>query len=175
MSRRLSLAVAVVDGGGHIVASQRMDGTALGAAQLAIGKAYTSVLWGTPTGDFMESTQPGGLDAVALGQLTAQVGATQVGILVEAATRNVGDRVDDPRVGQLGPGRLGQVERLDAGERFAFALGGVLAQHLRHRVMQGVPYVISGQKNGRGANRRAGHPIACFNCLTSRYSSLAPV
>jgi glc operon protein GlcG len=62
MSRQLSLAVAVVDGGGHIVASQRMDGAALGAAQLAIGKAYTSVLWGTPTGDFMRSTQPGGDD-----------------------------------------------------------------------------------------------------------------
>jgi uncharacterized protein GlcG (DUF336 family) len=62
MSRQLSLAVAVVDDGGQIVASQRMDGTALGAMQLAIGKAYTSVLWGTPTGDFMQSTQPGGDD-----------------------------------------------------------------------------------------------------------------
>jgi uncharacterized protein GlcG (DUF336 family) len=62
VSRALSLAVAVVDDGGHVVASQRMDGTALGAMQLAIGKAYTSVLWGTPTGDFMRSTQPGGDD-----------------------------------------------------------------------------------------------------------------
>ena len=39
-----------------------MDGTALGAMQLAVGKAYTSVLWGTPTGEFMQSTQPGGDD-----------------------------------------------------------------------------------------------------------------
>ena len=61
-SRHLSLAVAVVDDGGHVVASQRMDGAALGAMQLAIGKAYTSVLWGTPTGDFQQSTQPGGDD-----------------------------------------------------------------------------------------------------------------
>lgn len=61
-SRGLSLAVAVVDDGGHLVASQRMDGAALGAMQLAIGKAYTSVLWGAPTGDFMRSTQPGGDD-----------------------------------------------------------------------------------------------------------------
>jgi len=61
-SRELSLAVAVVDDGGHIVASQKMDGAALGAMQLAVGKAHTSVLWGMPTGDFTQSTQPGGDD-----------------------------------------------------------------------------------------------------------------
>jgi glc operon protein GlcG len=61
-SRGLSLAVAVVDDGGHIVTSQRMDGAALGAMELAVGKAYTSVLWGTPTGEFTQSTQPGGDD-----------------------------------------------------------------------------------------------------------------
>ena len=62
LSRDLSLAIAVVDDGGHVVASQRMDGAALGAMKLAVGKAYTSVLWGAPTGDFMQSTQPGGDD-----------------------------------------------------------------------------------------------------------------
>lgn len=62
VTRELSLALAVVDAGGHVVVSQRMDGTALGAMQLAVGKAYTSVLWGTPTGEFMQSTQPGGDD-----------------------------------------------------------------------------------------------------------------
>jgi len=62
LSRDLSLAIAVVDDGGHVVASQRMDGVALGAMKLAVGKAYTSVLWGAPTGDFMTSTQPGGDD-----------------------------------------------------------------------------------------------------------------
>jgi uncharacterized protein GlcG (DUF336 family) len=61
-ARGLSLASAVVDDAGHVVASQRMDDVALGAMQLAVGKAYTSVLWGTPTGDFMQSTQPGGDD-----------------------------------------------------------------------------------------------------------------
>ena len=61
-SRRLALAVAVVDPAGDVVASQRMDGAALGAMALATGKAYTSVLWGMPTGEFMGSTQPGGAD-----------------------------------------------------------------------------------------------------------------
>ena len=61
-ARALALAVAVVDHGGHVVASERMDGAALGAMQLALGKAYTSVLWGAPSADFMQSTQPGGDD-----------------------------------------------------------------------------------------------------------------
>lgn len=61
-TRGLDLAMAAVDGGGHVVASARMDGAALGAMPLAVGKAYTAVLWGTPTGAFMETTQPGGDD-----------------------------------------------------------------------------------------------------------------
>jgi uncharacterized protein GlcG (DUF336 family) len=58
----LAVAAAVVDRGGHTVASARMDGTALGAFTLAVDKAYTAVLWQTPTGEFMASTQPGGAD-----------------------------------------------------------------------------------------------------------------
>ena len=72
-----------------------------------------------------------GLDAVALGQRAAQVGAAQVRVAVQPAARDERDRVDDARVRQLGPGRLREVERLDARERFAPALGGLLAQALR--------------------------------------------
>ena len=61
-ARDLSLAVAVVDPSGDVLASQRMDGAALGAMRLAAGKAYTAVSWGTPSGDFGRSTQPGGDD-----------------------------------------------------------------------------------------------------------------
>lgn len=61
-ARSLALAAAVVDTGGNVIASQRMDGAALGAMQLAVGKAYTAVLWGYPSGYFMGSTQPGGDD-----------------------------------------------------------------------------------------------------------------
>ena len=61
-ARELALAMCVVDAGGHVIAAQRMDGVALGAMSLAEGKAYTAVLWGTRTGDFTESTQPGGAD-----------------------------------------------------------------------------------------------------------------
>jgi uncharacterized protein GlcG (DUF336 family) len=58
----LAVAAAVVDRGGHAVASARMDGAPLGAMVLAVDKAYTAVLWQTPTGEFMASTQPGGAD-----------------------------------------------------------------------------------------------------------------
>jgi uncharacterized protein GlcG (DUF336 family) len=61
-ARQLALAVAVVDPGGGPIASQRMDGAALGAMELAAGKAYTAVLWATPTAEFARSTQPGGAD-----------------------------------------------------------------------------------------------------------------
>jgi len=61
-ARSLALAMCVVDAGGNVIAMQRMDGAALGAMRLAEGKAYTAVLWGTRTGDFTESTQPGGAD-----------------------------------------------------------------------------------------------------------------
>jgi uncharacterized protein GlcG (DUF336 family) len=61
-ARDLSLAAAVVDTAGHVLASQRMDGAALGAMQLAAGKAFTAVSWATPSGAFTQSTQPGGDD-----------------------------------------------------------------------------------------------------------------
>ncbi|HEX6787697.1 MAG TPA: heme-binding protein [Gaiellaceae bacterium] len=61
-ARDLSLAVAVVDSAGNELASQRMDGAALGAMRLAAGKAFTAASWATPTGDFGSSTQPGGDD-----------------------------------------------------------------------------------------------------------------
>lgn len=61
-ARSVLRAASVVDAAGHVIAFVRMDGAALGAMRLAIGKAYTAVLWGTPSGYFMESTQPGGED-----------------------------------------------------------------------------------------------------------------
>jgi uncharacterized protein GlcG (DUF336 family) len=61
-ARDLSLAAAVVDAAGHVLASQRMDGAALGAMQLAVGKAFTAVSWATPSGEFASSTEPGGDD-----------------------------------------------------------------------------------------------------------------
>jgi uncharacterized protein GlcG (DUF336 family) len=116
-SRSLALAICVVDHGGHVIASARMDGAALGAMRLAVGKAYTAVLWGTRSGEFMHSTQPGGddwgfnvtdprivvyaggvpllADGVLVGGLGASGGtAAQDEECVEAAARAVGFATD---------------------------------------------------------------------------------
>lgn len=55
----LAIAAAVVDSGGQIVASLRMDGAQLCAMPLAIDKAYTAVACGLPTAAWAERTQPG--------------------------------------------------------------------------------------------------------------------
>lgn len=90
--------VAVVDRGGALVAAARMDGAALGSLTLAQDKAYTAILWGVPTGEFMASTQPGGVDwgyntttggrvVVYAGGLPLYAGAEMVGgIGVSGAT-----------------------------------------------------------------------------------------
>ncbi len=74
--------------------------------------------------------EPLGLHAVALGEEVPQLRAPQVGVLVQAPAGHEGDRVDDPGMGQLGPGGLRQVEHVDAGERFTASLGCFLAERL---------------------------------------------
>ncbi len=68
--------------------------------------------------------------AVALRERAPQVRAAQLRVAVQAAAGDEGDRADDARVGQLGPGGEGEVERLHAGERLASALGRLFAQAL---------------------------------------------
>ena len=60
--QELAVAAAVVDPGGHVIASMRMDGAPLGAFELAVNKAYTAAMWQMPSGDLHDSTQPGGDD-----------------------------------------------------------------------------------------------------------------
>lgn len=60
--RGLSLAAAVVDSGGNLVAAARMDGAQLGALGLATDKAFTAVSFGFPTSAWIESSAPGGSD-----------------------------------------------------------------------------------------------------------------
>lgn len=53
------VSVAVVDGGGHLVAFQRMDGAAIGGPVLAPGKAYTAVASGAATAELAANGPPG--------------------------------------------------------------------------------------------------------------------
>lgn len=58
----IRLAAAVVDRGGNLVASMRMDDAQLGAMSLACDKAVTAVSFGHPTRAWSTSSAPGGSD-----------------------------------------------------------------------------------------------------------------
>ena len=62
MTRGVRLAAAVVDRGGNVVASMRMDRAQLGAGSLALDKAVTAVSFGLPTAAWTTSSAPGGSD-----------------------------------------------------------------------------------------------------------------
>lgn len=52
--------IAIVDGGGHLLAFARMDGAILGSIDIALAKAKTSILFNGPSEDLWEFCKPGG-------------------------------------------------------------------------------------------------------------------
>jgi uncharacterized protein GlcG (DUF336 family) len=54
------MAIAVVDGGGHLLAFARMDGVILGSIEIALAKAKTSILFDGPSENLWEYCKPGG-------------------------------------------------------------------------------------------------------------------
>lgn len=58
--RGVKVSVAVVDGGGNLVAFQRMDGAEIAGPELAVGKAYTAVANSCATHELTEAAAPGG-------------------------------------------------------------------------------------------------------------------
>lgn len=58
--RAVKVSVAVVDGGGNLVAFQRMDGAEIAGPELAVGKAYTAVANSCATHELTEAAAPGG-------------------------------------------------------------------------------------------------------------------
>lgn len=51
--------IAVVDGGGNLLAHVRMDGAWIGSIDIAINKAFTSRAFDLPTQDLAKESQPG--------------------------------------------------------------------------------------------------------------------
>jgi glc operon protein GlcG len=54
------VAIAIVDGGGHLVLFQRLDNTQLGSIEVALEKAKTSALFRRPTKAFEDTLNDGG-------------------------------------------------------------------------------------------------------------------
>ena len=52
--------IAIVDGGGHLLAFARMDRSILGSIDIALKKAKTSVLFNSPSEGLWEYCKPGG-------------------------------------------------------------------------------------------------------------------
>jgi uncharacterized protein GlcG (DUF336 family) len=52
--------IAIVDGGGNLVAHVRMDGAWIGSIDISINKAFTSRAFNISTKDLGENAQPGG-------------------------------------------------------------------------------------------------------------------
>ncbi len=51
--------IAVVDGGGNLLAHVRMDGAWIGSIDIAINKAFTARAFDLPTQDLAKESQPG--------------------------------------------------------------------------------------------------------------------
>ncbi len=55
-----TMAVAIMDTGGHLVYFEKMDGTQTGSAKVAIGKGRSAVLFKRPTKAFQDMVAAGG-------------------------------------------------------------------------------------------------------------------
>ena len=79
----LRLSFAVVDAGGHVVATQRMDGAPWITPEVALGKAWTAAAWGTPSaaqGDKMKDLHAfsASISAATNGRFTPQIGGLPI-------------------------------------------------------------------------------------------------
>src|SRR3954462_12960029 len=91
----LSLAFAVVDDGGHLVALHRMDGAPWIAPEVALGKAWTAAAYRGPSaaqGEKMQSLHAfsAAISAATGGRYTPQIGGLPVNDHRRAGVRAVG-------------------------------------------------------------------------------------
>jgi glc operon protein GlcG len=101
----LSLAFAVVDAGGHLVALHRMDGAPWIAPEVAIGKAWTAAAYQAPSaaqGEKMKELHAfsSAISAATHGRFTPQIGGlpiTDAGTVIGAmgASGGTGQQDED--------------------------------------------------------------------------------
>jgi glc operon protein GlcG len=115
-NRRLRLAIAVVDAGGHLVALERMDGVEWIAADVALGKAYTAAAFQRPSSDLAERSTAVPLLAQSMtamtdGRFVPQKGGLPVvvgGVFVGAAGASGASGDDDVAVLEVALRVLGE-------------------------------------------------------------------
>lgn len=79
----LKLSFAVVDAGGHLIASHRMDGAPWITPEVALGKAWTAAAWRTPSaaqGDKMKELHAfsASISVATHGRFTPQIGGLPI-------------------------------------------------------------------------------------------------
>ncbi|MET8875235.1 heme-binding protein [Nocardia sp. NPDC004604] len=107
--------IAVVDGGGHLLAFARMDRAILGSIDIALTKAKTSVLFNGPSENLWEFCKPGGpapATELTNGGLVPYAGGVAIndedGALLGAIGVSGGMPVQDGDVARAGVARLFQ-------------------------------------------------------------------
>ena len=104
--------IAVVDGGGNLVAHVRMDGAWIGSIDIAINKAYTSRAFDISTKELGEKSQPGedfyGIQVAERGRVMIFAGGIPLkdpsGIVVGAVGVSGGVGKQDQKVAEAAAG-----------------------------------------------------------------------
>src|SRR4051812_50163601 len=104
----LTLAFAVVDAGGHLVALQRMDGTPWIAPEVALGKAWTAAAYRGPSaaqGEKMKELHAfsSAISAATGGRYTPQIGGLPI---TDDGGAGIGAMGASGGTGPAGRGRL---------------------------------------------------------------------
>lgn len=101
--------IAVVDGGGNLVAHVRMDGAWIGSIDISVNKAFTSRAFDISTGDLAAESQPGrqfyGIHASNGGRVMIFAGGIplrQGGVVVGAVGVSGGSGEQDQTVAEAG-------------------------------------------------------------------------
>ncbi|MGA7763232.1 MAG: heme-binding protein [Candidatus Binataceae bacterium] len=100
-----TMAIAVLDDGGHLIYLERMDGTQIGSIEVAQGKARTAVHFRRPSKDFEDAIAANHLFVMTLGDITAVRGGLPVmldGKTVGAIGVSGGDPGQDEQCAEAG-------------------------------------------------------------------------
>jgi glc operon protein GlcG len=96
VKNKWTMAIAVLDDGGHLIYLERMDGTQIGSIEVAQGKASTAVRFKRPTKDFEDAITANHLALITVSGISAIRGGLPV-ILDGNAVGAIGVSGGDPQ------------------------------------------------------------------------------
>jgi len=105
--RGVAVSIAVVDGGGHLVALARLDGARIGTVNIAIEKAKTAAHSGRSTTEFESALTAGAVSLLSLPDMLPMAGGVPLiadgcpvgAVGVSGAAPNVDNEIAEAAVG----------------------------------------------------------------------------